>query len=333
MRTRNALPLVLLFGCALDSTQGRTPATMPDAPLPTDAATLAFDVRCEGVPTTGPADGWRHTRSSLVVALGDPHHRGVDLIAAATAATQTFDGKITYGPTDKDLEDEDVELYACFAGTWTPIGTATTDSDGRFALTLTGDRRLPVGMRDVYVSVVGDRSGAELLAFVAPAEQRVLVSDIDGTLTESENEYPVALATGTDTDVHPHAASAFRTVAATGVVPVYISARGDRFTQDTRDWLAAQGFPRGPIHLPRSIVTVPGEDTIEFKSSALRLVEPFDLIAGIGNRATDVAAYTSAGLAPGRILIKLDEFADELAADLAANRATGFPSYDQVPGL
>ena len=254
----------------------------------------------------------------------------MDLIAATTAATQTFDGKLTYGGSDKDLEDEDVELFACFADGWKRIGGARTNDDGRFTLTLRDDQRLPAGMRDVYLSVAGDRSGARMLALVAAAEQRVLVSDVDGTLTESENEYPIALATGTETDVHPHAATALREAAKRGVVPVYISARGDRFTKDTREWLAMHGFPRGPIHLPRSIITKPGKDTVAFKTAALKKVMPFSLVAGFGNRATDVAAYTRAGLAPERIFIKLHEFAKELASDRKAQRATFFASYDEL---
>ncbi|MDX2089155.1 MAG: hypothetical protein SFX73_14960 [Kofleriaceae bacterium] len=329
MRKRWALALAISMSCTREPGHGRA----LDAPRPeVDAPTDTGEDVCAEVPVL-PEGEWRHTGSSLLAAVGDPHHRGRDLVAATTDATQVFDGKLTYGPTDKDLQDEDVDVYACFDDTWRSLGTARTDDDGRFTLTLTGERRLPAGLRDLYLSVVGDRTGARALALVAPAAQRVLVSDIDGTLTESENEYPVALATGTDTDVHPHAAEAFRDAAAKGIVPIYISARGDRFTQDTRDWLAANGFPRGPIHLPRSIVTIPGEDTIAFKTAALDLVEPFELVAGIGNRATDVAAYKDAGLPPGRILIKLDEFAEELAADLAAGRATGFPSYDQLPAL
>lgn len=321
------LALVVVLGCALQGGHGRSALADVEAPRVMDAS---FDIHCGAPPDAGPRRGWRHKRSRLLAAIGDPHHRGVDLIAATTDQAQTFDGKLTYGPSDKDLEDEDVELFACFAGAWKPIGAARTNSDGRFALTLRGDQRLPAGMRDVYLSVAGDRTGARLLAFVAPAEQRVLVSDVDGTLTESENEYPIALATGTDTDVHPHAAAALREAAKRGVVPVYISARGDRFTHDTRTWLAMQGFPRGPIHLPRSIITKPGKDTVAFKTAALRKVAPFSLVAGLGNRATDVAAYTRAGLAPERIFIKLHEFAKELAVDRDAKRATFFASYDEL---
>jgi phosphatidate phosphatase PAH1 len=51
---------------------------------------------------------------------------------------------------------------------------------------------------------------------------------------------------------------------------------------------------------------------------------------GVGNRATDVAAYQAVGLPPSRIFIGISEFADELADHLAAGRATGFATYDEV---
>ena len=84
------------------------------------------------------------------------------------------------------------------------------------------------------------------------------------------------------------------------------------------------------MRLPTSIVTLPGEDTIEFKSSALAELAAFDLIAGFGNRATDVAAYMNAGLTAERIFIKLPEFTDELSGDLMAGHAFGFDIYNAI---
>lgn len=340
---RQVLPLLFVVGCTAmppigdddaETEPTEQPAPPPPAqeepPPPTEPATLA-DVTCDGAPNAGATRAWRHYASRLVIEAGAPRHRGVDLIAADTDATQTIAGKIAYGTVDADLEDEDVDLFACLDHAWQPIGTARTDVDGRFALALAGDARLPAGMRDMFASVAGDRTGVAFLAFVAPASRRVIVSDVDGTLTASENAYPYSLASGGDVAPQPGAPHALATAAANAITVVYISARGDYFTQDTRAWLAANGFPRGPVHLPRTIVTVPGEDTIEFKSNALALVAPFDFIAGVGNRATDVAAYTNAGLPASRIFVKLGEFADELAADLDAGNATGFWAYDDLP--
>ena len=221
-------------------------------------------------------------------------------------------------------------MLACIDGDWQALGTARTNDDGRFSLALTGAQRLPVGLRDLYLSVAGDRSGARFLALVAPASAHVVVSDVDGTLTSSENAYPEQLVLGSEVAPHAGAPDALAALAARGYVIVYVTARGDRFTQDTRDWVADRGFPRGPLRMPTAIITLPGEETIAFKTEALAAVEPFVLAAGIGNRATDIAAYTNAGLAPSRIFIKLAEFLDEVESDLAAGRATGFASYDAL---
>jgi phosphatidate phosphatase PAH1 len=295
----------------------------------TEVSPLA-DVQCAGMPDTGPAGSWRHLTSRYIVELGAAHHRGIDLIASADDATQTIAGKITYGPTDKDLEDEDVEVYACLQGTWQYVATSRTNGDGRIALALTGAQRLPVGMRDLYLSVVGDRTGARFIGFVAPSDTRIVVSDVDGTLTAYENAYPESLVLGGDVAPHPGAPAALAAAAAKGYSIVYITARGDRFTQDTRDWFAAKSFPRGPVRMPSAIITMPGEETVEFKTEALAQLAAFELAAGIGNRASDILAYTSAGLAPERIFIKLAEFEAEYATLLMEGSATGFTTYDDL---
>lgn len=317
-----------LFACAVEHGPPTTdPVLPPDVVVGTPAVP---DVRCAGAPEVGPAAEWRHTLNAVVASSGAPHHRGVDLIAATDDATQRLAGKIAYGLTDKDLEDEDVELFACLDARWQRLGAARTDDDGRFSLALTGDARLPAGMRDLYVSVVGDRTGARFVGFVAPRGTKLVVSDVDGTLTGSENAYPLALASGGDVPAQPDAAAALTSLAARGYTIAYVTARGDRFTQDTRDWFAAKGFPRGPMRLPPAIVTAPGADTVEMKTSALASLAAFEIAAGIGNRASDITAYTAAGLPPERIFIKLPEFGEELAAPLAAGEAVGFSRYEEL---
>ncbi len=320
--------LSTLFACAVEHEvpEDSDPVIPPSMDVSTPGVQ---DVRCSAPPSTDAATGWRHTASS-VIASGDPHHRGIDLIATTQDATQAISGKVTYSDLDKDLEDEDVELFACIDQRWEPLGDVRTDSDGRFTLTLAGDERLPAGMRDLYLSVTGDRTGAAFIAFVAPPGHPIVVSDVDGTLTASENAYPIALATGGDAAMQPDAPATLASAVTRGVSVIYVTARGDRFTQDTRDWFAGKGFPRGPIRMPSSIITLPGEDTVEFKSAALASVAAFELLAGFGNRASDIDAYSNAGLPPERILIKLPEFTDELATLLMAGTATGFELYETM---
>jgi phosphatidate phosphatase PAH1 len=331
MRSLRLLCLSTLFACAVEhETPDTTDPTQPGGGGSGEqVGTQAVpDVRCAGTPDVGQALGWRHTLSSYIVETGSAHHRGIDLIATSDEATQLLTGKITYGPTDKDLEDEDVELFACIDASWTVVGAARTNSDGRFSLALTGDERLPVGMRDLFVSVTGDRTGAAFIALVAPQSARIIVSDVDGTLTASENEYPKSLVLGGDVAAQPGAAAALMSLAQRDYTIVYVTARGDRFTQDTRDWFAAKGFPRGPTRMPTSIITMPGEDTVEFKRAAIESLAGFDVKAGIGNRASDITAYTEAGLPADRIFIKLPEFTAEIGAAIA--NATGFELYDDL---
>lgn len=290
------------------------------------------DVQCPGTPATGVAGDWIHWSSS-VISAGAPKHRGYDLIARSTAATQTIEGSISYSIADKALEDEDVELFACRQNTWENIGTARTDDEGYFALALAGGQRLPVGMRDLYVSVVGDRTGTRFLAFVAPEGRTLVVSDVDGTLTESENAFAEAQVFGGEADIghQPGAPEAYTSVTTKGHTMVYLTARGSQYMDATRTWLAAQGFPRGPLRLSRSFLTLPGDATIGFKTTALEaLSATFEIAAGVGNRHSDVTAYSNADLPSQRIFIKRTEYPDELAVDFDTQKAIGFGTYDEL---
>jgi phosphatidate phosphatase PAH1 len=320
------LALSALLACGVEN---GTPLPGGDV-MPEGGMAAVADVRCAGVPDAGPTAQWRNVRSHVISHVGDSHHRGVDLIATTDDPQHVISGRITYGAIDQDLEREDVSLFACIDATWKAIGSARTSDGGWFKLTLSGEARLPAGMRDVYVSVDGDRTGAKLLALVAPPGTRVIASDIDGTLTASESAYPTALLLGRGVAAQDHSAEALMSAAAHGVAVVYVSSRGNQFTQDSREWLAATGFPRGPLVLASPLITLPGEDTIEFKTAALERLDGFDLVAGFGNRASDVAAYENVGLTAERIFIKLPEFAGELAGTLAEHHALGFHQYATV---
>lgn len=320
MRTLLALALALA-ACSAETAQ-----LSPDAPA---AAASVPDIRCSQAPSL-PGRAMRHTKNDLISELGEPRHRGVDMIAAESDPTQTFAGAFAYSDADKALEDEDAELFACTGEGWRTLGTARTDDDGRFSLTVSGAALLPVGLRDVYASAP-DGSGVWFLALVAPDGARVMISDVDGTLTSKENAFPISLAGGTNVGVQPGAPGAFGDAAARGVLPIFLTARGDLYTQATRDWLALEGFPRAPLRLAQPLVTLPGTATVAFKRAVVEpLVGRFEVVAAIGNRASDVTAYTDAGVSADHIYVKMSEFADELAAPLAAKQAVAFSSYDAL---
>jgi hypothetical protein len=314
--------LPLLAACALHANV---------APAPTPAAGAAHTSLCAAQPN-GPQDSYRHRRNRLYKSLGEPRFRGIDLIAMADDPSQILGGKLAYTAADKDVWDEDVYVYACHADGWRFAGQARTDRQGRFEVVLSGAARLPVGMRDLFALVPGDGGGVRFLAYVAPRGTTAVVSDVDGTLTESEDAIFNTVLFGDDLEHQPHAPRALAALAAAGHVIVYITARGDQYTEVTRRWLALHGFPRGPLRLARSTITKPGPRTVAFKTGVLRGLR-IPIAVGIGNRASDIAAYGNVGLPPSRILINLPEFADEVREELAAGKATGFDDYREVPAL
>jgi phosphatidate phosphatase PAH1 len=161
-----------------------------------------------------------------------------------------------------------------------------------------------------------------------------VVSDVDGTLTSSENAFVETLALGGEPGAQAGAAQALAAAAAAGKQLVYVTARGNQFTAATRRWLDDKGFPRGPVRLSPSFVTLPGGDTVAFKTQALSALSAagFALSAGVGNRATDVSAYAGTKIAAGRIFVKLPEFVTELQPLVDAHQALGFASYGDLTG-
>jgi len=305
------VPVAFVLGFGLDAISPKAQASSksPNCPAAPEAKSTKF----------------RHKRSRVLANMGSPRHRGNDLIAAASDENQTLTGKLAYTKTDKDLEDEDVEIFACLDQKWTSIGTSTTNGDGRFALTLTGAKRLPVGLTDLWLHVPGDASGVRFLSFVAGENDSVIVTDVDGTITASENAIYNTLVLGEDIEHQPGAPEAYEQ---SGKQMIYVSSRGDQLTEVTRDWLASHGFPRGPVRLAKSLVTLPGTRTVSFKTHALDFNVP--LAAGIGNRASDITAYKNAGLAADRIFINLPEFGGEVNSKLAAGEATAFDNYVDI---
>jgi phosphatidate phosphatase PAH1 len=322
--------LALAFaGCAYGSAVRRyTPPGEGNATAV--AAGGLQDFRCFDAPADPPR-GIRHWGNRHLWTVTDSQHRGTDLIASDAEPEQVLGGKLAHWVLDKAIEDEDVTLYACERSGWRLVGTARTDDDGRFALRLRGDKRLAIGMRDIYAAAP-DGDDFRFLAYVAPVGTQIVVSDIDGTLTHSEGAFPKSVLFGSAVQAQPNAAASLRAAAEAGYQLVYLTARGERFTDATRRWLVEQGFPRGPLRLGRPMFVRPGEPVVEYKWNAIvALRQRFTVAAGIGNRASDVEAYRLAGLPARRTFIKLPEFSRELEGALDAHRAIGFQSYGPLP--
>jgi phosphatidate phosphatase PAH1 len=185
-------------------------------------------------------------------------------------------------------------------------------------------------MRDLYIAALGDGSGAYFVGYVAPRGTKVVITDVDGTLSWSENAI-IKTVLSRDHDIK-HRPSAPEALAKLPYPIVYTTARGDVFIDVTRKWLDRHGFPRGLLRLSKGMFAKPGESAIEYKTKTLRSIS-VPIAAGIGNRKSDITAYTTIGLAAKQIFIHLPEYAKEVKKDLDAGKATGFADYLELPKL
>jgi hypothetical protein len=272
------------------------------------------------------AEDWRHKRTPLFVTTqGASQHRCRDGLAVL-GEPQEIVCKFAYGPWDKDLEDEDVELSVLPEGTetWRRLGIDRTGKDGSrdrargihdlggwFVFEIPEVDWLSPGRHRFRAEVLGDGSAAEARLWILAPKSAVVVFDIDGTITTGDGELTRELVAATvGDDYHPRIrAGAVDTVRArvvAGALPVYITARPDLLVRRTRDWLASEGLPPGPVRFQSSVAATASKcRTRRYKERVIRglISEGLSVIAAYGNAVTDIDAYLGAGLDKKRIFI------------------------------
>ncbi|WP_242343726.1 LNS2 domain-containing protein [Anaeromyxobacter terrae] len=302
MRSAAAL-LLLAAACQL-------PATGPEETDQTGPAGLAW---CVGAPfTPAPAKGFAYDTNALLAALGSPGHSMQDVVAV-DGASIVVHGKFAYGTVSKDLEGERVRVYLDDCSGWRALGEATTDSDGRIAVAVGA---LPAGVYDVRLEVLGDASVAPGRIWVLPRGARLAVTDIDGTLTTSDEELVqdvltdlfAPIFTGNDVpEAYPGAAALTRALSGRGYVLVYLTGRPYWLAAKTRAWLAAGDFAPGALHTTDSNTeALPTEAGVgAYKLAFLEglRAQGFVLEEAYGNATTDVYAYAGAGVPAERTWI------------------------------
>jgi hypothetical protein len=282
---------------------------------------------CDGAagPELGQKRDFRHSLSSFY-ASATPYHRGRDMIYAVGDA-QWIIGKFTYSLVDKDLTDEDVDVWVerdC-AGTWEKLGTGTTttndglhppvegveDTGGRLYFQIPKGKELPVGRHRVRLVVAGDLTSTDLVIDVVPKGTKIVVSDVDGTLTSSEAaEFP-AMLTGDLPGAQPKAADVLSTLANEGYRIVYLTARPEWLTARTHEFLTMYGFPPGIVHPTSTEGGALGGAAAEFKSQELASLASHSLAIGwaFGNQPSDTDAYDDAQVEPvdHRVFLRLSD--------------------------
>lgn len=305
--------LALLAGCsaaAVDGAEAESEEDLVNRPTcPTTApaaveALKAIATQAEACAVAPPATpdsrrSWQHTTSS-VIAVGSSHHRGRDAFYAE-GDTQWVLGKFSYGPSDKDLKEEDVDVYVqrgC-SGAWEklvfPSQVRTTrdgehetvegveDTGGRVYAAIPAAQRLGIGHHRIRMVVAGDQTFAEQTIEVLPRGTPIFVSDVDGTLTERKPEDPKVVCdeesdfpalwrsmsdTGAQPNVHEGAAAAFQKLASLGYRPLYLTARPEWLSPHTHELLRESNRRDGRGNLPQGIVHTTLGLTGAFNSAA-----------------------------------------------------------------
>lgn len=148
--------------------------------------------------------------------------------------------------------------------------------------------------------------------------ERIVISDIDGTITKSDVLGHVIPAIG-GTWAHAGVAELYTRIKNNGYKMVYLSSRAIGQSHTTKQYLKSiaqdsKQLPDGPVLLsPTSVLVAFRREVIErrpeeFKIAALTdlknlfpVKQPF--FAGFGNRETDVTSYRAVGIMTARILI------------------------------
>ncbi len=334
MRPLFLLSFVMLMACGGDPGPEGTPGTgdrdggssggsgsdgsvvTPDGGSSGDAgASYACQVasKCDATPPVPAKQGWRHSVQSPIITAFAHRHRGRDLLLRPSDTAWVL-GKFTYGTgVDKDLKDEDVKIYldrGC-GGKWEELGVATTTQDGAHATVedvpddggqvyfqIPG--KLPVGRHRIHMVVLGDLTTADQIIEVMPEGTKTFVTDVDGTLTTSENVEFTSLLTGTLPEANPMSADAAKALVAKGYRPIYLTARPAWLVERTREFVDVRGFPPGIIHTTLSITGALNGAAMTFKRDEIGAFKAkgFAPTYAIGNRDSDAEAFTVSGVTP-----------------------------------
>ena len=139
--------------------------------------------------------------------------------------------------------------------------------------------------------------------------RRIVATDIDATLTLSNNEWKAQTEDPTyDPILRPDADALMQTYAEKGYTILYITARSETYTlsdgrtafQVTDDWLRAHAFPMADdaVHLAPQWYDN-SADVVAYKAGVLdaRAAEGWVTDWGYGNATTDIDAWLQAGVA------------------------------------
>lgn len=186
---------------------------------------------------------------------------------------------------------------------WTTLGRTTTDTNGYYDLPATS---APPNGNPVYAMLEADGTCAVHYDYLLPPGSKVVVADIDGTLTTSNDELLHELADGSYQPAMMTDANGMMQAWATKKYPViYLTARPHLYRAESRQWLDALKFPLGSLITSNATLST-DPATEAYKANWLaRMVTSFGwtIVAAYGNEDTDIQAYQSVNIPNDHIFI------------------------------
>jgi phosphatidate phosphatase PAH1 len=148
--------------------------------------------------------------------------------------------------------------------------------------------------------VAGDLTTTDLYLQVVEPGTPIFVTDVDGTLTTSENVEFVKLLQGTLPDAHVDANKALSALAEKGYRPMYMTARPEFLVERTREFVKARGLPFGLVHTTTTLTGALGGNAVEYKTGELKMLADRGLVPSwvFGNKESDAEAYHNGNVQP-----------------------------------
>jgi len=301
------LALLVVCACGGDQLPPLTMATSLHCPVPGD---LPFRLASNGYQMASNVQlvgNDPRNKDEASDTIGNPGGKLANIYladsASASAMPLAYHGEKARttppnGLFSNPLAGENVSLWTYDGGAWDELGHTTTDADGAYDLA----SATVANGQPVYAMLEADGSCAAHYTYLYPAGEKVVVTDIDGTLTTNDGELSKQLADVTYVPAMMGAADKLVQAWDAKHYPViYLTARPHSVRVESRGWLDDLGFPAGPL-----MTAVMVEEASAYKTAWLkRMVNDFGwtIVAAYGNATTDITAYANANVPKSQTFI------------------------------
>ncbi|XP_008058771.1 phosphatidate phosphatase LPIN3 [Carlito syrichta] len=267
-----------------------------------------------------------------------------------TTAREQQGGKTEVLSSDDDAPDSPVILEVPSLPSSIPAHTPTYKKSLRLSSDQIRHLNLQEGANDVVFSVTTQYQGTcrcKATIYLWKWDDKVVISDIDGTITKSDALGHILPQLGKDW-THQGITSLYNKIHLNGYKFLYCSARAIGMADLTKGYLqwvseGGCGLPKGPILLsPSSLFSALHREVIEkkpevFKTACLSDIQQLFLpngqpfYAAFGNRPNDVFAYRQVGLPESRIFTVNPR--GELIQELMKNHKSTYERLSEVVEL